>query len=65
MKSFPCKDCEERTLGCHGACERYAQTRKEVWEDKTARWKAYEADSYLRSVVVRNKVYKIKEKARR
>ena len=25
-----CKDCAERTIGCHGACERYENYRKEV-----------------------------------
>lgn len=58
-------DCEDRVIGCHGTCEKYAQARKEVREDKIKRWTAYEADSYRRGIVVRNKVYKIKEKARR
>lgn len=64
-KTFPCLGCEDRALGCHGTCERYAQARNEVWKEKTERWKEYEADSYHRGIVVRDRVYKIKEKARR
>ena len=23
LKAYPCKDCYERHIGCHGSCERY------------------------------------------
>lgn len=25
MKTAPCKDCEERHLGCHSECKRYLE----------------------------------------
>ena len=64
-KSFPCYGCEDRVLGCHGTCEKYAKARSEVRKEQIERWKAYEADSYLRGIVVRNRIYKIKERAKR
>lgn len=63
-KKFPCLGCEERTLGCHGGCEKYAEAQKSVREEKDARWREYEADSYRRWIVVRNKVIRIKEAAK-
>lgn len=61
---YPCLGCEDRVLGCHDRCEKYAQVKKEIQEEKVERWREHEADSYRRGVVVRNKAYKIKEKAR-
>ena len=26
----PCKGCEDRAVGCHGACERYKQYKTEL-----------------------------------
>lgn len=28
----PCKDCSDRQVGCHSACEKYLDFRKEVDE---------------------------------
>lgn len=30
----PCKDCEERCLGCHGKCSKYANYRAYIDEKK-------------------------------
>lgn len=27
----PCKGCEERQVGCHGQCEKYAEYKAERW----------------------------------
>ena len=27
--TYACKDCAERTVGCHASCERYIQSRNE------------------------------------
>ena len=29
MADYPCKDCEERKLGCHSACEKYLAVKAE------------------------------------
>ena len=39
--------------------------RDEIQASKAATWREREADVYRRGVVVRNKAYKIKEKAKR
>ena len=36
MGMSPCKDCEERHVGCHSKCEKYAEFRKEVNEKREA-----------------------------
>lgn len=33
----PCKDCEERELGCHSKSERYTRFREKVAERKSKR----------------------------
>lgn len=30
----PCKDCKERSVGCHGSCERYTAFRHESEEQR-------------------------------
>lgn len=29
MSNAPCKDCPDRVVGCHSACEKYIEYRKE------------------------------------
>ena len=36
MKTCPCKDCQDRTLTCHGFCDRYKAWRDEL--EKTKEW---------------------------
>lgn len=28
IKTAPCKDCEDRELGCHSKCEKYIEYKK-------------------------------------
>lgn len=30
----PCKDCEERVLGCHSNCKKYLKFKKDTQEEK-------------------------------
>ena len=39
----PCKGCEDRTVGCHGSCEKYAEYRKPFDTAITEREKRREA----------------------
>lgn len=32
IANFPCKDCAERQVGCHGKCERYIESKKRLEE---------------------------------
>lgn len=41
----PCHECEEREIGCHASCERYADYQKKMLEFNhtvnDARWASY------------------------
>lgn len=39
MINAPCKDCQERKMGCHGSCERYAAYKAENDKLRAARMK--------------------------
>lgn len=41
-----CKDCRERAIGCHGACERYREYKARLEAEKAARRKIKDTDSY-------------------
>ena len=30
MSLYPCKDCTERSIGCHGSCEKYKTTKERL-----------------------------------
>ena len=45
MYKYPCQDCQDRTVGCHGKCEKYLAVRKERWEQNTASWKKRDDDA--------------------
>ena len=47
QNTFACKDCVERTLGCHDHCEKYAEGKARYAELKNA----IEGDRELRAYV--------------
>lgn len=42
----PCKDCEDREIGCHSKCEKYKKFRDDVDASNEARRKETFAESY-------------------
>lgn len=54
-----CLGCEERYVGCHGTCERYAEwlktARARAEAIKAAKEKEYIADSYVRHNSIKTK----------
>lgn len=48
----PCKDCADRTVGCHAGCERYQAFRAEI--DGRPRQRRDAAD-FLRENIARTK----------
>ena len=60
----PCQGCEERAVGCHTTCERYAEYREafEKWRDTVngERQKEARADSFRKATAWR--VMRHKEK---
>ena len=51
-KIAPCKDCENREIGCHGNCEKYKAWKAELQEMKKQigkeKMKLYRLDGYTR-----------------
>ena len=37
MSNYPCKDCTEREIGCHGTCEKYAKAKEKRDDGKAER----------------------------
>jgi len=44
----PCKDCKERSIGCHSKCEKYKEfkTANDAYNKKTRLAKMYRSDTY-------------------
>ena len=47
MKIAPCKNCDERAVGCHGKCERYTEWAKAARSER----EALNRDDRMRNVV--------------
>lgn len=45
--SSPCKDCEDRNVGCHSKCEKYIEFKRMRDERKTENKIKREYDYYL------------------
>ena len=37
----PCKDCDDREVGCHGKCAKYNEHRERCAEDRKKRFDSY------------------------
>ena len=49
----PCKDCGDRTLGCHDGCARYAEFkawREEIREQRRRAWRYPLSPGLLRNL---------------
>ena len=61
-RAAPCRDCKQRTPGCHAACERYAcwkqQRDRLIQQDKEAR----AADIVAIDQAIRIKTYRQKRR---
>lgn len=44
-KACPCKGCEDRELGCHGRCGRYAEWRAKADEERAKQIEAAKLDA--------------------
>lgn len=56
----PCKDCSERCLNCHSACEEYFKYRQEIIKQSVSKYndsnhKAYVSEACMRMKKRRNK----------
>lgn len=44
LANFPCKDCAERAVGCHGNCQKYKEAQAENERIKAAVLKIKKAE---------------------
>lgn len=57
--TFPCKDCTDRAVGCHGSCEKYTGAKqaynKQMEEYKQAEKLQDDVDDFKITSVIRTK----------
>ena len=57
--TFPCRDCQDRAVGCHGSCEKYKEAKstyeKQVIEYKKAEKLEDLVDDFKITSVIRTK----------
>lgn len=52
MFKSPCKDCEDRAVGCHGSCEKYITVKAAHIEEKSRLRELKEPDRIFYSAKV-------------
>lgn len=61
----PCKDCHDRTVGCHGKCEKYKAYRVEVDKLYVARAESIAAHDPLYGYIRTQRTKQLHAEARR
>lgn len=61
----PCKDCTDRTMGCHGRCDKYKAYRVEVDKLYEARAKSIAAHDPMYGYIRTSRTKQLREEARR
>lgn len=54
----PCKDCEERKLGCHSGCEEYTEFYKQNREKNKKQLAAAHTNQYVVNAIMKCKTGK-------
>ena len=49
----PCKDCENRFVGCHSQCEKYQEYNKQQIRVRQERLDKAEQDQYVKQIIDR------------
>lgn len=60
----PCKDCEDRKIGCHGTCEKYKDFKTTIETEKAKIRNAYDTEIKLDDSAMKT-VRKIKKRKRK
>lgn len=58
----PCRNCEQRTLGCHANCPDYDGWKAAVEKAREIRKRELEADAFIRRPVPSKHNRKVREK---
>ena len=59
---FSCKDCVERTLGCHDRCEKYLEGKKKYAELRNSIEGDHDIQAYIRTSIKRRSHIEKKQK---
>lgn len=52
---YPCKDCKDRSTGCHDTCQKYQEIKKKTKQEKQNRKKQHECSAVAASAAIRCK----------
>lgn len=52
-------------MGCHGACEKYAEAQAAKAKVRAERKRRYDAEEYAMLAIGKNKIARIKERAKK
>lgn len=58
----PCKDCENRKMGCHSTCKDYKEYKTLIETEKAKIYKVYETERKLEDSNIRKREKTIKRK---
>lgn len=61
----PCKDCPDRHIGCHSECDKYKEFEKALFEEKSIRYKANNAEKRATNHEIRSKLRTIKRQGKK
>lgn len=57
----PCKDCKDRSVGCHGTCEKYKEYRSNLDDRKETIKKNRSTDALIASYVRKASIKQFKK----
>ena len=55
MYQYPCKNCEDRTLGCHSRCEKYLAAKAAHKKSADLMWKMKSEENDVADFLVDSK----------
>ena len=61
-KTFPCKDCKVRKIGCHSTCKGYKDFKTDLETEKAKIYKVYETERKLEDSNIRKREKTMKRK---
>ena len=59
---MPCRNCEDRHVGCHGTCERYIDWKEKHIESKRKRFEQKQTDYQYMAVASIRKAKRLHKK---
>lgn len=60
--TYPCRDCTQRAVGCHAACERYLEAKAAANAAKAEFYRRTAVDAYRTRTINKIKTVRVREK---